>query len=148
MGVHELRDICREYVLAMKIELLRRSTKEKKRQAQLAAYFTHCNLQPIHQILSLRVAIKCNYVIKNYRTTANFCRRILELAVTSNQQQISKILRLKQIRNVLKSCEKEGTEAEDIDFDDSRPFSICGATFTALYKGSPIERCPYCGSAY
>jgi hypothetical protein len=52
-------------------------------QFELAIYFTKCELQPIHVFLGLRVAIKCGYNIKNLKTTANLCRRLLELCVTA-----------------------------------------------------------------
>lgn len=49
------------------------------RQTELAAYFTHCNLEPIHLMLSLRSAMTVAYKIKNYQTAASFARRLLEL---------------------------------------------------------------------
>jgi coatomer protein complex subunit alpha (xenin) len=49
------------------------------RQAELAAYFTHSPLQPIHLSLSLRSAMSLFFKIKNFNTAAGFCRRLLEL---------------------------------------------------------------------
>lgn len=46
---------------------------------QMAAYFTHCNLQPIHMILTLRTALNLFFKLKNYKTAASFARRLLEL---------------------------------------------------------------------
>ena len=46
---------------------------------QMAAYFTHCNLQPIHLILTLRTALNLFFKLKNYKTAASFARRLLEL---------------------------------------------------------------------
>lgn len=45
----------------------------------MAAYFTHCNLQPIHMILTLRTALNLFFKLKNYKTAASFARRLLEL---------------------------------------------------------------------
>jgi hypothetical protein len=46
---------------------------------QMAAYFTHCNLQPIHMILTLRTALNLFFKLKNFKTAASFARRLLEL---------------------------------------------------------------------
>ena len=45
----------------------------------MAAYFTHCNLQPVHLILTLRTALNLFFKLKNYKTGASFARRLLEL---------------------------------------------------------------------
>lgn len=49
------------------------------RVAELAAYFTHCKLQPVHALLSLNSAMKIFYKQKLYGMCATFCRRLLEL---------------------------------------------------------------------
>lgn len=46
---------------------------------QMAAYFTHCNLQPVHLILTLRTALNLFFKLKNFRTAASFASRLLEL---------------------------------------------------------------------
>lgn len=46
---------------------------------QMAAYFTHSNLQPVHLILTLRTALNLFFKLKNYKTGASFARRLLEL---------------------------------------------------------------------
>jgi coatomer protein complex subunit alpha (xenin) len=61
------------------VELQRKEAQDPVRQAELAAYFTHCNLQQVHLMLSLRSAMNCSYKIKNYGTAASFARRLLEL---------------------------------------------------------------------
>lgn len=45
--IKELVGICKEYVIALRCELKRKELKEDDmaRAAELAAYFTHCNLQ-------------------------------------------------------------------------------------------------------
>lgn len=45
------------------------------RSAELAAYFTHCQLQPVHTALSVRSAMTISFKLKNYATCATFCRR-------------------------------------------------------------------------
>lgn len=58
-------------------ELRRKELKEDdlNRGAELAAYFTHCKLQPVHSALSLRSAFTLFFKLKNYATCATFCRR-------------------------------------------------------------------------
>jgi len=46
---------------------------------QMAAYFTHCNMQPVHMILTLRTALNLFFKLKNFKTAASFARRLLEL---------------------------------------------------------------------
>jgi len=60
-------------------DLPKESANYNVRLAELAAYFTHCNLQPIHLMLSLRSAMAIHYKIKNYKTASSFARRLLEL---------------------------------------------------------------------
>ena len=42
---------------------------------ELAAFFTHCNLQPVHLALSLRSAMTVFFKFGNKATCATFCRR-------------------------------------------------------------------------
>ena len=66
--------------MALRIELKRKEAKDDPvRTAELAAYFTHAKLQPVHQALSLRSAMSIFFKLKNYGTCATFCRRLLEL---------------------------------------------------------------------
>ncbi len=77
----ELLSICKEYHIALRCELKRKELREDDvaRAAELAAYFTHCSLQPVHTALSLRSAMSIFFKLKNYATCAHFCRRLLEL---------------------------------------------------------------------
>lgn len=47
--------------------------------SQMAAYFTHCNLQPVHMVLVLRTALNLFFKLRNFKTAASFARRLLEL---------------------------------------------------------------------
>jgi coatomer protein complex subunit alpha (xenin) len=53
--------------------------EQQIRVAELAAYFTHCELQPIHLQLCLPTAQTAFFKIKNYKTAASFARRLLDL---------------------------------------------------------------------
>eukprot|EP00241_Pyramimonas_parkeae_P000140 CAMPEP_0114250424 /NCGR_PEP_ID=MMETSP0058-20121206/14690_1 /TAXON_ID=36894 /ORGANISM="Pyramimonas parkeae, CCMP726" /LENGTH=1223 /DNA_ID=CAMNT_0001364079 /DNA_START=173 /DNA_END=3845 /DNA_ORIENTATION=- len=139
--VKELQTIAREYTNALRIELKRKEEKDNpKRQAELAAYFTHCNLQPIHLSLSLRSAMSIFFKLKNFDTAATFCRRLLELNPPPKVAQ--------QARQVLAACEKSPGDAENLQYDARNPFVTCSKTFVPIYRGTKEALCPCCGSHF
>lgn len=147
--VNELKLIATQYITALKLALERKKTKDPVRAATLAAYFTKCNLQLKHVILGLREAIKACYNLKCYKTTAGFCRRLVDMVVSSpNSAKLEKMVNIKQIKGVLKLCEKHNEDSHKIDYSESSAFEICGETLTAVHKGNPSAQCPYCGSSY
>lgn len=80
----QLIAITREYLAALLLETYRKdlpktNTEDLKRNAELAAYFTHFELQPIHKILTLRSAVNTFFKMKQMKTCASLCKRLLEL---------------------------------------------------------------------
>ncbi|KAK6009925.1 WD domain, G-beta repeat protein, partial [Ostertagia ostertagi] len=80
----QLIEICRNYLVGLLMETARKeipktSPAELKRNAEMLAYFTHCELQPVHRILTLRTAINAFFKLKQMRTCASMCKRLLEL---------------------------------------------------------------------
>jgi coatomer subunit alpha len=81
--------ICREYVVGLLLEVERRniskdagtepSGSQQVRMAELAAYFTHCDIQSVHLQLCLPTAQNAFFKLKNFKTSASFARRLLEL---------------------------------------------------------------------
>ncbi|KAJ7296704.1 hypothetical protein O6H91_Y105600 [Diphasiastrum complanatum] len=139
--IKELLSIAKEYVLALKIELKRKEVKDDAvRQAELAAYFTHCNLQPTHLRLSLQSAMAIAFKFSNFNSAAHFSRRLLELNPPS---QVAT-----KARQVLQACEKNPRDELNINYDPRNPFVVCGATFTPIYKGSKDSACPYCSAKF
>lgn len=74
----------REYLLGVSIELERRRVAQEepdnvRRGLELAAYFTHCQLQPPHLQIALRSAIQVFTKAGNARTAAKFARKLLDL---------------------------------------------------------------------
>ena len=53
----ELLEVCREYITALRIKNAIGETEDTTRSLELSAYFTHCNLQPSHLLLSLKTAM-------------------------------------------------------------------------------------------
>lgn len=141
----QLLQICREYIVGLQMETTRKelpkeSLEEQKRICELAAYFTHCNLQPVHQILTLRTAINLFFKLKNYKTAASFARRLLELGPRPEVAA--------QARKMLQACDKNLVDEQNLSYDEHNPFNICGRSYTPIYRGKPEEKCPLCGASF
>jgi coatomer protein complex subunit alpha (xenin) len=141
----QLIDICKEYIVGLQMEITRKelpkdSLDEQKRICEMAAYFTHCNMQPVHMILTLRTALNLFFKLKNFKTAASFARRLLELGPKPDIAQ--------QTRKILAACEKTPTDAYDLKYDEHNPFDVCAATYTPIYRGKPVVKCPLSGACY
>ncbi|KAL8129464.1 hypothetical protein V2J09_018619 [Rumex salicifolius] len=140
--VRELIVIVREYVLGLKMELKRREIKDNPvRQQELAAYFTHCNLQTPHLRLALLNAMTVCYKAKNLSTAANFARRLLDTNPTIENQA-------KTARQVLQNAERNLVDATELNYDFRNPFVVCGSTYVPIYQGQKHVSCPYCSSRF
>ncbi|XP_057525773.1 coatomer subunit alpha-1-like [Amaranthus tricolor] len=140
--VKELIIIVKEYVLGLKMETKRRELKDDpKRQQELAAYFTHCNLQMPHLRLALQNAMTVCYKAKNLSTASSFARRLLETNPTNEQQA-------KLARQVVQAAEKNMNDAIELDYDFRNPFVVCGATYVPIYRGQKDVSCPYCSARF
>ncbi|KAL8129264.1 hypothetical protein V2J09_018419 [Rumex salicifolius] len=140
--VKELIIIVKEYVLGLKMELKRREMKDDPiRQQELAAYFTHCNLQTPHLRLALLNAMSVCYKAKNFITAANFARRLLETNPTAENQA-------KTARQVLQGAERNMTDSAELKYDFRNPFVTCGATYVPIYRGQKDVACPYCSARF
>uniref|UniRef100_A0A8C8UP76 Coatomer alpha subunit C-terminal domain-containing protein n=1 Tax=Peromyscus maniculatus bairdii TaxID=230844 RepID=A0A8C8UP76_PERMB len=129
----QLITICREYIvgLCMEIEmkkLPKESLEQQKRICEMAAYFTHSNLQPVHMILVLWTALNLFFKLKNFKTAATFAQRLLELGPKPEVAQ--------QTSKILSACEKNPTDACQLSYD------------MPIYRGKPVEKCPLSGACY
>ncbi|XP_055945211.1 coatomer subunit alpha-like [Argiope bruennichi] len=141
----QLLEICREYVLGLSLELDRKALpkdtlEQQKRTCEMAAYFTHCKLESIHQILTLRTAVNLFFKLKNYKTAASFARRLLELGPRTEVAQ--------QTRKILQACEKNPVDQHQLLYDEHNPFAICGISYKPIYRGKPEVKCPLCQTSY
>ncbi|GAV70196.1 WD40 domain-containing protein/Coatomer_WDAD domain-containing protein/COPI_C domain-containing protein [Cephalotus follicularis] len=136
--VKELIIIVKEYVLGLRMELKRRELKDDPvRQQELAAYFTHCNLQMPHLRIALISAMTFCFKAGNQMTAASFARRYLETN-PSAESQASKA------RKFLQAAERNMKDASELNYDYRNPFVICGATYVPIYRGQKDASCPYC----
>mmetsp|Transcript_3323 Transcript_3323/g.4566 ORF Transcript_3323/g.4566 Transcript_3323/m.4566 type:complete len:1271 (+) Transcript_3323:103-3915(+) len=140
----EMLGICREYVTGLRMELQRKdlatANGDPIKQAELAAYFTHCNLQAVHIMLSLRSAMNCCYKIKNYQTAAAFARRLIDL---DPPQDVAV-----QAKKVVKFAEQNNSNAHNLNYNERNPFIVCGISFAPIYRGSPSVNCPFCQASF
>ncbi|OWK05022.1 COPA [Cervus elaphus hippelaphus] len=137
----QLITICREYIVGLSMEIERKKLpKETLEQQKRISYFTHSNLQPVHMILVLRTALNLFFKLKNFKTAATFARRLLELGPKPEVAQ--------QTRKILSACEKNPTDAYQLNYDMHNPFDICAASYRPIYRGKPVEKCPLSGACY
>uniref|UniRef100_A0A673A8L3 Coatomer subunit alpha n=1 Tax=Sphaeramia orbicularis TaxID=375764 RepID=A0A673A8L3_9TELE len=141
----QLITICREYIVGLTMETERKklpkdTLEQQKRLCEMAAYFTHCNLQPVHMVLVLRTALNLFFKLRNFKMAAGFARRLLELGPKPDVAQ--------QTRKILAACEKTLTDAHQLNYDPHNPFDLCAASFVPLYRGRPVEKCPLSGACY
>jgi len=138
--LRELLSICREYISALRMELLRKKTTDPARQMELAAYFTHCNLQASHTMLALRSAMTAAFKLKLLKSASSFARRLLEL---NPRPDIST-----QARKVIQLGEANPTDAFEYRYDERNPFVVCNGSFLPIYRGSALVRSTYSKAAY
>ncbi|KAL1968227.1 hypothetical protein VTN77DRAFT_2062 [Rasamsonia byssochlamydoides] len=135
----------REYILAMSIELHRRSlptdTPENlKRSLELSAYFTIPKLEVAHRQLALMAAMKLAFANKNYASALSFANRMLANGGSAKL--------LDQAKKIKAQCERSPQDKIDIEFDQFAEFDICAASYTPIYSGSPSVSDPYTGAKY
>ncbi|CAL1377289.1 unnamed protein product [Linum trigynum] len=140
--VKELIIIVKEYVQGLQMELKRRDMKsDPVRQQELAAYFTHFNLQTPHLRLALLTAMTICYKAKNFATAANLAKRLLE-----TNPQVEDHAR--KARQVLQASERNMNDDTQLSYDFRNPFVVCGATYVPIYQGQKDGSCPYCSARF
>ena len=92
--IGELLATCREYLLGVAIELERREVAATQpdnvaRNLELAALFTHVQMQPQHQMLALRIAMTEARRVGNLAMAGHFAHRLLELAPPPRVAQVA-----------------------------------------------------------
>ena len=141
--VHQLLATCREYILGLGMELARRDVNvdtDPKRALEMAAYFTHCQLLPIHLSLCIRSAMVLSFKVKNYATAYTFSSRLLEMSPSPQVAQQAKKIQI--------HCERLNKDEIPLDYDQYNPFTICGISYTPIHRGSPSVSCPYCSCSF
>lgn len=135
----------REYILAMSIELERRSIptdspENLKRSLELSAYFTIPKLEVAHRQLALMAAMKFAFAQKNYNSALGFANRMLANGGAAKL--------LDQAKKIKAQCERNPSDQIDIEFDQFAEFDICAASYTPIFSGSPCVADPFTGAKY
>ncbi|POY75773.1 hypothetical protein BMF94_1183 [Rhodotorula taiwanensis] len=142
--LQELVVVCREYLVGLSLEIERRriaaDPESLKRQLELAAYFTHCRLQPAHLQLALRLAMTTFSKAKNYPTAALFAQKLLDLHPAAPVAQ--------QANTVLATANRFPRDAVEIDYDVHQAFDICPASLTPIYANANAVEDPLTGARY
>ena len=141
----QLMEICMNYLVGLTMESARKelpksNIEEQKRVCEMAAYFTHCNLQPVHQLLTLRTACNLFFKLKNFKTAGSFARRLLELGPKPEVAQ--------QTRKILQACDKNPTDEHKLDYDEFNPFDVDAGEYKPIYRGSEKVQCSFCKASY
>lgn len=144
--VKEMVGICREYITSIRIKsAISEAGADPVRATCLSAYFTHCGLQPIHLLLALRSAMGTAFKHKNFIVAASLAKRLLELPDINSDRNAD--LRVKATK-VLQKSEQMARNEHELNYDDTKPFTIDCQQFVPIYSGSPKVECSYCGSTY
>lgn len=142
----EMLTICREYITSIRIKgAMSEAAENPVRATELSAYFTHCQLLPVHLLLALRSAMGTAFKHKNFIVAAGFARRLLELPDMASERNAD--LRVKATK-VLQKSEQMARNEHQINYDDSKTFVIDCRDFNPIYSGDKKVECSYCGSAY
>ncbi|KAJ5079003.1 coatomer subunit alpha [Anaeramoeba ignava] len=133
--------LSKEYLSGLKLEQKRKELQNNpKRSLEMSCYFTHCNLQLNHLILSLRSAMLLSLKEKNHINALSFAKRILELGASKDLSD--------KARKVVVYCEKNQSNAYQLNYDERNPFVLCCYSFEPIYRGNDSVDCPYCGASY
>mmetsp|Transcript_23588 Transcript_23588/g.31342 ORF Transcript_23588/g.31342 Transcript_23588/m.31342 type:complete len:1298 (+) Transcript_23588:62-3955(+) len=144
--VKEMLEICREYITAIRIKgAMSGCASDPVRSTELSAYFTHCNLQPIHLLLALRSAMGTAFKHKNFILAASFARRLLELPDMASERNAD--LRVKATK-VLQKSEQMARNEHTLNYKENTTFYIDCKEFVPIYSEAESAKCSYCGSHY
>eukprot|EP00659_Diplonema_papillatum_P021672 gene21672-33360_t len=129
----------RNYASAFSLQLARAEFESKPaRSAEMAAYFTHYDLDPGHMGLVLKFAMHETWKRQFVRTSGAIARRLLDY---NPEAKVAA-----QAKKVMMTAETKD-DAAKLDYDSRNPFEVCVKTWVPMYLGStnPI-RCSYCGA--
>ena len=146
----QLVDICREYILGLSLELERKSLSKDvpnrlRRNCEMAAYFTHCNLQPIHSILTLRAAMNLFFKQNYFQNAKSFASRLLELGPKADVVEMARKVQVASDKAIKEGkCEKE----TELDYSALNPFQICASSYKPIYRGKSSVSCGFCSTSY
>ena len=141
----DLINICRNYIVAFSMEIERKALDKstpagQKRCVEMAAYVTHCDLQPQHLMLTLKTASNLTFKLKNFKMASGFAKRLLDLGPRGDLAT--------HARKIVQAADRNLSDAHELNYDAHNPFDLCAASYTPIYRGKPVEKCPLSGACY
>jgi len=144
--IKQMVTVCREYITAIRIKgAMAEAGADPVRATELSAYFTHCQLIPSHLVLALRSAMGTAFKHKNYILAASFSRRLLELPDMSSERNAEL---KKKATKVLQKSEQIARNEHEVNYDETKSFTIDCRDFVPIYSGTASIPCSYCESQY
>merc|ERR1711871_887160 len=105
---------------------------------ELVSYMTHCKLQRIHQVLTLKLAMTGAYKAGNFITAEGFAKRLLDLPKIGDKLKSNAM-------KVIKKSQKEGRNALKIKYNPDDLFKVCGSKLVLIERGGNFIGCPQYG---
>ncbi|CEH17288.1 coatomer protein subunit alpha [Ceraceosorus bombacis] len=146
--IFDLITVCREYLLGLSIELERRKVTAEEpdnlvRQLELAALFTHAQMQPPHQQLALRTAMMSAQKAGNTKMASAFAKRLLELQPL--QPRVAQTA-----QSIVAAADRSPRDAVPVPNYDphERTFVICAGSHTLIPAGLGAIEDPLTGAKY
>jgi coatomer protein complex subunit alpha (xenin) len=144
--IKQMVTVCREYITAIRIKgAMAEAGADPVRATELSAYFTHCELIPGHLVLALRSAMGTAFKNKNYILAASFARRLIELPDMSSERNAE--LKNKAMK-VRQKSEQIARNEHELNYDETKSFTIDCHDFVPIYSGAPSISCSYCESEF
>ena len=138
---------CREYILALSIEIARKEAvmSPNARPLELTLYFAHRQLRNDHRQLAMRAAVTSLFKAKCYKSAGDIAKRLLD-------SNLSDEAFLSQLRKLLAICERSasstgGVVKDTIELVSDEGKSICARTFTVIEEGNLVS-CVICNANY
>lgn len=78
---------------------------------------------------------------KNFSSALSFANRIIQ-GGAGGPKLLDNAVKTKAL------CERDPSDAVDIEFDQYAEFDICARSFTPLYAGAETKACPFDGALY
>jgi coatomer subunit alpha len=146
--VAQVLEAAREYKTAVLIESARKALnpeEDPKRVLELAAYLTHCRLQPAHKILALDLAMSISFKLRNFASATQFANRLIETPQATGPAFAPRVAKAQK---VVAKAQTQGRNQVSIEYDPRTPFDVCCASLTAIPRGSPSVASPFSGARY
>jgi len=144
----------REYLLLVILDAARNQAQDPVRKAELSAFCTHLELEPIHQVITLWLGCKYAYGAQAYRVVASFCRRLLTLSATTNLDVLAGKVKIEQVRLMLRKCESvEQPDQVELKYNPNVAFGVCARSLQQISgaraaEGREVLVCGYCGAKH